>query len=263
MSTPDYTSTEAVTYDLQLLEQSMQKWESSPPVRAFYGSLYQDILDRLAPGDTLELGSGIGVFKTFLPEATTSDIQKTRYVDMAVDCYRIAKASGRDNWGNLFALDVLHHLQRPFAFFESAAAALAPGGRLLLMEPAATLSGRQLYGIFHHEPIVPRRLQPPFDFPADDGQGNFANMGMSVALFEHHRQTTCERLEGLGLKLREHRYRDVLAYFSTGGFSRRALLPVPLLKTLLRLEKELPQRVLKICGLRSLTVLEKETPGAQ
>lgn len=259
---PEQTAqaTSDVTYDLDLLRQSQQTWQQSAAVRAFYATLYRDILARLAPGPTLELGSGIGVFKEFLPDAITSDVAATPYVDLAVNAYNIARDTGRDDWGNLVALDVLHHLQRPLAFMESAAAALRPGGRILLIEPAATPWGILLYRLCHHEPIAPRRLRPPFNFPPDDKQGNFANMGMSVALFEHHRAEVGRAVADCSLRLVEHRYRDLITYFSTGGFSRPALLPVALIKALLRMESTLPQPFLRVCGLRSLTVIEKELP---
>ena len=53
------------------------------------------------------------------------------------------------------------------------------------------------------------------------------------------------------------RYRDVLAYPATGGFSRRSLLPAGLVRALLAAEGALPQPVLRRLGLRMLVVIEK------
>jgi hypothetical protein len=245
---------EPLTYDLALLEASLAKWRNSPALRALYGDIFREICGRLRPGATLELGSGIGVIKEFLPGVVTSDIAKTRFVDRAVSAYAIGAEGGP--WHNLVAFDVLHHLREPFRFFASAATALAPEGRLVLVEPAGTPLGRWFYRLFHHEPCRPDDVNPPFAFASDDG-GGFANMGMGQALFHRHRAATGRRLAALGLRIALVRYRDVLGYPATGGFSRRSLLPAGPVRALLAAEGALPQPVLRLLGLRMLVVLDK------
>lgn len=245
-----------VTYDLSLLEQSREKWDRSPAVRAFYGDVFAVMMAHARSGETLDLGSGIGVIKDFFPDVVTSDIEKTPFVDLAVSCYDIEDAG--KTWGNLLAFDVLHHLTKPLDFFQSAANALRPGGRLILTEPAATPGGRLFYKLCHHEPMEPAVLQPPFKFEADTPDGEFANMGMGVALFVQHFNVLKPLLQGMGLSVCEIMFRDVWAYPLTGGFSKPQLLPTAVIRWLLKCERALPKFLLHLCALRMIIVLEKQ-----
>lgn len=244
---------EPITYDLTLLEQSLAKWHRSPALRTVYADLFAAMRRVMVPGRTLEIGSGIGVARDFLPNLVTSDIVATKFVDRAVSAYAIPP----EGWSNLVAFDVLHHLQEPLRFFASAAAALAPGGRIVLIEPAGTPGARCFYRLCHVEPCRPDLIEPPFNFAAD-ADGSFANMGMAHALFDRHRPAVVATLRGLGLKLVSVTHRDLLAYPATGGFSRPALLPAAVLRTLLALERRLPQALLRRVALREMVVLERD-----
>lgn len=243
-----------VTYDLGLLEGSRTKWEQSSGLRLVYRSIFADLMQYAGPGAVLDIGAGVGFLKIDHPNVTTSDVVKTPFVDCAVSAYEI-EASGR-NWDAIVAMDVLHHLREPLTFLESASRSLKPGGRVVLIEPAATPFGRWFYRRFHHEPCLPGQLASPYRFEADDEEGNFANMGMGWALFQRDRDTMEEQLEGMGLALLSVRYRDVIAYPATGGLSHRQYLPTWALKGLLGVERVLPQWLMRRMGLRMLIVLE-------
>lgn len=261
----------AQTYDLTLLHGSHAKWQRSAGLRALYGSLYVQMGRYMRAGASLELGSGIGAIRSFLPGVVTSDIVQTPYVDCACSAYEIERCRppGTDAgdgdrvplWQNILALDVLHHLCRPMDFFASAASALAAGGRIILMEPAATPLGIAFYRMCHPEPIIPAVIQPPFVFAADPQTGEFANMAMARGLFAQQRPAVDALLAGLGLRVQHVIYRDLLAYPLTGGYSGRQMVPTALLRGLIRMESCLPQGVLRQTALRMLVVLEK--PGAE
>ncbi|RMD76207.1 MAG: hypothetical protein D6820_13155, partial [Lentisphaerae bacterium] len=167
-----------MTYDLSLLEPSLAKWRASEALRMAYGSLYRQMHSAALPGPALEVGSGIGVIREFIPGVVTSDVAATPYVDCALSAYELPTNHGGP-WATVYLLDVLHHLRRPFAFFESAASVLDIGGRIIMMEPAATPGGRLFYRLFHHEPIVPAAINAPYDFREDKYGGEFANMAMA------------------------------------------------------------------------------------
>lgn len=241
-----------ITYDLGLLEQSRDKWRASPALRTVYCDIFKAMARQCIAGPSLEVGSGIGVAKEAIPDLTTSDLIKTDFVDRAVSAYEIPA----ENWANILAMDTLHHLQRPIEFFASAAEALGPGGRIVLMEPAGTWWGSKFYRWFHHEPCVPTEVVPPFEFAAQ-ANGEFANMGMGVGLTCDCRAETDRRLKELGLRIADVNYRDFLAYPATGGFSQRAVLPRFVLRGLLALEQTLPQALWRHVGLRMIIVIEK------
>ena len=114
-----------------------------------------------------------------------------------------------------------------------------------------------MYGLCHHEPMKLSGINPPFEFDSTDVGGEFSNMAMGQGLFTKHKMTVAAQLQDYGLSLERVEYRDLLAYFTTGGFSRPALLPAGLLNWMLRIESCLPQLILKHFGLRMLIVLEK------
>ena len=244
--------TSGQTYDLSLLERSHAKWRQSAALRAFYCHLFTDMAADLPPGRVLEIGSGIGNARECLPFVETSDVAPTPFVHRAVSAYAIPA----DGWAAIMAVDVLHHLEEPLAFLASASAALAPGGRIVLAEPAATAWGRAFYSRFHHEPCEPGRLRAPYRFQAA-ADGSFANMGMATALFERDRGLVMPELARRHLRLAGLRHRDVLGYPATGGFSHRAFLPAALVRALLALESALPQALLRRIGLRLIVVLER------
>jgi SAM-dependent methyltransferase len=246
------------TYSLNLLEQSWAKWKESAVLRAYYKSLYDDMVAPCKRGRILEVGSGIGVSRDFAPDITTSDIRKTRFVDRAISCYDIPK---NEDWTSIVAMDVLHHVRTPFEFLRSASHALPTGGRIVIMEPAATLCGRLMYGLCHHEPMVPSEVQPPFVFKGEPGNADFANMAMAQGIFHSFWKESEHLLTDINLKLVSITYRDVLAYFLTGGFSRPALISQTVLNHLLKLEGLLPQTSLSIIGLRMRVVLERIGTG--
>jgi len=246
----------ATTYDLSLLDGSQRKWLKSEGLRVVYADIFDSLMSHARSGAWLELGAGVGVFKHQASHLVTSDIVKTPYVDIAVSAYDIS-ASGR-RWDTLFAFDMLHHLREPMEFFLSSSSVLEDGGRVVLMEPAATLGGRWFYKMFHHEPIEPVKIQEPYVFTADSADGDYANMGMGWALFARERKAVDKILSEMGLRVVSVQFRDGLAYAATGGFSGPQLLPTGIIRGLLWLEKRLPQCFWRRFGLRMVIVLEKE-----
>lgn len=244
------------TYDLNILEKSASAWKNSAGLRCFYKDIYNEIALNCVEGPTLEVGSGIAASRNFFSNLITSDIVKTPYVDCAMSAYNL-KSGNKGLWANIFAVDVLHHLKQPMLFFESASKVLRPDGRIILVEPAATLGGSAFYKLFHHEPIKPSQIKAPFEFKSNDPKGNFANMGMGVGLFKHCRNQIDELLKLHSLNCRTMNYRDLIAYPLTGGYSKPEIFPVVILKYILRIEKYIPQFLLKIFGLRILVVIEK------
>lgn len=240
------------TYDLSQLRRSQEKWRRSPALRTVYGDIFVAMRTACSDGPTLEIGSGVGAAQESCPDWVASDIVATPFVSRAVSAYKIPA----EEWGNIVAFDVLHHLREPLRFFSSAVAALRPGGRIVLAEPAGTAGGRLFYGLVHPEPCRPAGIRAPFVFPAE-ADGLFANMGMAHALFGPARPEFEPLLHRLGLNIVSVHYRDLLAYPATGGFSKPALLPAPVLRALLKAEQLLPQAVLKWLALRMIVVLGK------
>lgn len=244
-------------YEDELAAQRLA-WERKPALRSVYRSWYSRIVEQLAPvGPTVEIGGGSGNFKEFHPDAIATDvIPAGPWLDCLVDARQLPFAAS--SVGNFVMADVLHHLPRPFDFLRDARRALRPGGRLIILEPAATPWSRLVLGLFHHEPVdldqdvFGEDGTPP---PANDGY-TFANQAFGSLLFVRDPQETLERVPGL--RLRSIDQSDFVVYPATGGFSYFCLVPERFAEPLQRLESRIVRRTGKLTAMRLLIVLERE-----
>jgi SAM-dependent methyltransferase len=207
-------------------------WDRKPALRTAYGNLYRCIaymIDRSVPGEILELGSGMGNIKTFVPDCVTTDLFPNEWLDRTENLYALSCMSG--SVSNIILFDVWHHIEYPADALAEFRRVLAPGGRVILMEPSMSLLGRFVYGLFHHEPLgfnhqfssEPSRLKPK------EKTNYFAA------------QSSCHRLirnRELPLMLQDWEVLRVeeiasFSYLASGGFRGPQLYPdfsIPLLR---------------------------------
>jgi SAM-dependent methyltransferase len=200
------------------IQRNRQAWQRKPMLREIYHGFYRLIstrIDPAVPGPVIELGSGMGRIKDIIPQCRTTDLFANPWLDGQENCYQLSFAD--NSTSNLILFDVWHHLRYPGTALGEFHRVLAPGGRLILFEPAASWLGRLVYNFFHHEPVAVR--DPiTWDAPADFSPGNadyYAAQGSATRLFwwgEGH-----ERLAGW--RLREVHPLASFAYFASGGFS--------------------------------------------
>lgn len=248
-------------FDDYLKEIAFQReaWDRKAVLRALYQHWYAQLVAALAPRrPVIEIGSGCGNFKAYYPECISTDVVPGGpWIDRIVDAHDLPFAAGEA--GNLVAFDVLHHLQRPLQFLRQAAAALQPGGRLVLCEPAATPWARLVYGLTHHERIDLRWDLFGLDGtpPEPDPGHSFANMGIAEILFWRQRARTLAAVPQLALA--SARKFAFLLYPLTGGFSYRCFVPHLGFTTCLRVEDAVLRPFADwLTGMRMLVVLQKE-----
>jgi len=135
------------------LREQRKAWLRKPVLRSLYAHWYAECASCFAPlTPVVEIGSGCGNFKEFYGDVVCTDLVRGgEWIDLVMDAQELPLAAGRV--GNLFVIDVLHHLRRPLDFLLQAVAALKPGGRLILCEPALSTWSKFVYGRFHHEPM--------------------------------------------------------------------------------------------------------------
>jgi SAM-dependent methyltransferase len=172
-------------------------------------------VDRSVPGLIVELGSGMGSIKEVVPDCVTTDLFPNPWLDRQENAYRLSFADGAVS--NLILFDVWHHLRYPAAALAEFRRVLAPGGRVIVFDPAISLTGRIIYGLFHHEPVGmghPITWDAPAGFNAGDAD-YYAAQGAATRIF--WRREAPERLAAW--ELGEVTPLPSFEYFATGGFS--------------------------------------------
>jgi SAM-dependent methyltransferase len=206
-----------VQHDVEI-QGNRQAWQRKPLLRGVYRSFHELIasrLDRSIPGFIVELGSGMGSIKEVIPECITTDIFANPWLDRQENAYRLTFAAG--SVSNLILFDVWHHLRYPGTALAEFRRVLAPGGRVIIFDPAISLTGRVIYGLFHHEPVG-MGLRVTWDAPSGFQPADadyFAAQGAATRLF--WRREDPVRLTGW--ELNEVTPLPSFEYFATGGFS--------------------------------------------
>jgi SAM-dependent methyltransferase len=239
------------------IQANRQAWERKPLLRAAYRGFHGLIasrLDRSVPGLIVELGSGMGAIKEMIPDCVTTDLFPNPWLDRQENAYRLGFADG--SVSNLILFDVWHHLRYPGAALAEFRRVLAPGGRVIVFDPAISWTGRFIYGLFHHEPLgMGERItwDPPAGFNAADAD-YFAAQGAATRIF--WRREAPGRLAGW--EVGEVTPVPSFEYFATGGFSGPQVGGPSAFRIWRRLDKTL-SRWPNLFAARLLVVL-KRTP---
>jgi SAM-dependent methyltransferase len=244
------------------LEEELRKhdivWRSKPLLRQIYREWHEQVAARLAevPGTTVELGAGIGRFKEVVPKAVATDVWPTPWTDVVVNAERLPSREG--SVANLVLIDVFHHLARPARFLDQAVRVLAPGGRVVLLEPYCSPVSTFAYRHFHHEDLD--LAAPAFgDDPALDASPLVANGARATLAFFRYERELRERWPEL--RVLERRRLALFLYALSGGFSRRQLVPAASYQFLATVERLLSP-LAPVIAFRCLVVLERTSRAA-
>ncbi len=257
MSLGEMARGQSSTY-LEEVQFQRSVWESKPVLRALYHRWYADCTARFSPlRPVIELGAGCGNFKQFFGNEIASDVFRNGdWIDLVMDAQDLGLKPG--TVGNLFAFDVVHHLPRPLEFLRQAMAALKPGGRLVMCEPAVSLWSKFVYGNFHYEPLDLSYDVFGLDsvpWTTDPGR-TFANNAIPELIFFRGRERT---LAGLpSTKIIVARKFAFLLYPLSGGYGSRCFLPLKALPFLMKIEDAITRVAPgSLIAMRMLVVLEK------
>ena len=100
------------------LDYYRQSWTKKPLLRRVYNDIYDRIAAACVSGKTLEIGGGIGQFKTRFPHVIATDIQSAPWLDLVADAQKLPFADG--SFDNIVMVDVLHHIEFPVLFLREA-----------------------------------------------------------------------------------------------------------------------------------------------
>ncbi len=192
--------------------------------KSFLRQIYQEWYLTLAgdlptgAGATVELGSGAGFLKDFVPNLVTSEVFSCVGVDVVLSGLDLPIKSA--SLGAIVMVDVLHHLPQVRLFLREAARCIRPGGVVAMIEPWVTPWSRLVYTRMHHEPFVPAAAQ--WEFPAS-GPLSGANGALPYILFARDR-AQFER-EFPMWRIRTVEPTMPFRYLVSGGVSMRSLMP--------------------------------------
>jgi len=188
-------------------------------LRRLYGEWYGSIAATFAPGArVLELGSGAGFLKEYIPGLITSEVFPAAGVSLVTDAQAIALADAALD--GIVMTDVLHHVPDCLAFFREAARVVKPGGSVAMIEPWNTSWSRLVYQRLHHEPFDLDVRE--WTFPAG-GPLSGANGAMPWVVFERDRRLFAERCPEW--RIVGIRPMMPIAYLLSGGVSFRSFVP--------------------------------------
>jgi SAM-dependent methyltransferase len=232
------------------LHEHERAWNERPLLRRIYREWFALLASRLSgvDGATVELGSGIGQLREFVPGLVTTDVEETPWADRVVDAGALPYEDGA--LANIVMLDVFHHLPQPAAFLDESLRTLAHGGRVVMLEPYVSWLSRLAYRL-HHE-----RLELDADgFAESDSTDPLdANLAQTTLAFFRQRAEYARRWPQLPLV--EEQLLALLVYPLSGGFTRRPLLPHALYRPLAAVERALSP-LLPLAAFRCLVVLER------
>lgn len=238
-----------------LIDKNQTLWKRKPLLQKVYTDLYRimESCRSQAPGVTVELGSGMGSISEVMPDCLRTDLFRFPWLDLVENAYCLSFKDA--SISNLLMVDVFHHLRYPGTALNEFLRVLAPGGRLIMMEPGLSALGQIVYGLLHVEPIGHARHiswfapqtwnRTDMDYYAAQGnatrifvQNNYANELSSWHIVKTKRIAA-------------------LAYAASGGYSGPQLYPAdayPFIKSFEKILQHFPM----LFATRLLVVLEKK-----
>jgi SAM-dependent methyltransferase len=108
------------------LDYYRRAWGNKPLLRRVYNDIYDRIVAVCVEGRTLEIGGGIGEFKSRFPHVISTDIQSAPWLDVVADAQKLPFTNG--SISNIVMVDVLHHVEFPLLLLREAERVLRPGG---------------------------------------------------------------------------------------------------------------------------------------
>lgn len=244
-------------------EEHRRSWGNNEAVRTLYAGWYGRVAARLpdpALGPFVEIGSGPGFARSFIPGLRLTDVVRAPWHDEEVNADHLPYADG--SLGALVLFDVLHHLAAPAAFFDEALRVLAPGGRVVMCEPYLSPLSFPVYRFLHEEPVVlgvdPLAVQSGAPRAGGAEKDPFdSNQAIPTLLFARPRgrRAFADRFPRFEIGAVERLAGP--AYPASGGFGKKPLLPLGAWRLLNGLEHRLPEAAYRLIGFRLLVHVEK------
>lgn len=176
-------------------------------------------------GLLVEIGSGGGFIKKFIPTVITSDIIDLPDIDKVFSAEKIE--FNDSSVSAFFLLNVFHHIKSPRKFIYEVQRCLKPNGELVLIEPSNTFWGRFIRKNIHHE---------PYDTSAGwelDGSRPMSDCNLALPWIVFIRDRNTFEKEFPHLKIIRYESKWPLKYLLSGGINYKSIIPsflIPLVR---------------------------------
>ncbi len=242
------------------IQKNLETWNKKPLLRKIYNDFYEEILKfirRDIEGKVVEIGSGIGNFKSVYPSCIATDIFSNPWINQVESAYKLSFQN--NSVSNLILFDVFHHLAFPGSALNEFNRVLAKDGRVIIFEPYISLLGVIIYGIFHHEPVgLFKKIDWFYKKDENPDKQYYAAQGNATRVFKDLKIETCPRRRGLkDWNILEIKKMSALSYVLSGGFSKPSFYSVKVLPFIKKIEKILDFFPF-IFATRMLIVLERK-----
>jgi len=189
-------------------------------LRKVYEYFYKEIKNNtknIPEGKILELGSGAGFIKKYIPQVVTSDYLKLPNVDRKINAEKLPFKD--KSLSAILMLNVFHHINNPEKALREFSRCLKPGGKIIMIEPHNSAFGRFVNQNFHHE-----IFDPNSDWKLKNkGPLSGGNGAIPWIVFVRDKDKFEKKFSKLDIgKYEAH---SPFKYIVSGGFTRKPLLP--------------------------------------
>lgn len=179
--------------------------------------MFKHRVKEVPKGKLIEIGSGGGFIKEYLPNVITSDIIEFPWTDETYSALDMPYGDGEVS--AIFMIDTFHHIPDSKQFLKEANRVLKSKGKIIMVEPANSRWGGFIYKNFHHE---------PFDGTGDwtipeRGPLTGANGALPWIVFERDKDLFSKLFPHLNIK--SIQYHTPFRYLLSGGVSYKGILP--------------------------------------
>ena len=208
-------------------------------LRSAYDTFYKEMSNSCDTnfsglGLEIELGSGVGYFKSIRNQIITSDIRDGFTYDMELDATNMTLKN--DTVKCFFAINVFHHLSKPTKFFDELIRVLKKDGGCILIEPHNGLISRFIAKNVHKEEYFDVN-EVNWDKQGTSGVLSNANQALSHNIFERDKEKF-NKMYGKNLQIIEKKYiLNGIRYILSGGLNFKQLFPSYLIFILILFEK--------------------------
>ncbi|CAN1513276.1 Methyltransferase type 11 [Methylophilaceae bacterium] len=206
-------------------------------------------------GDEIELGSGVGFFKSNHPNLITTDVRSGQNIEKYINAQKMKIKS--NSLSCIYAINVFHHLENPDMFLREISRVLKPGGGCILIEPHEGFFSAFVHKFMHKSEIFDTKQDNWYN-KSITGPLSGANQALAYIVFKRDLKLFKSKY-GNNLEIKHQEYvTNGLRYFLTGGLNFRQILPSFLFFFVKILEITLSS-VAKFWTLHQITVILKKT----